>query len=265
MRIEKQESRNKKQESRIENQESRIKNQDSGIMNLQKGMNFLFRKNKSWLLILTSCFFLIFCFSIVSCNSDDDDTIAPKPKAYYRLSFPEKKYVKYDSICPFTFEMPVYSRIDNDKNYGAEPCWLNLNFPTFSGTLHLSYKVVNGNLKGYLEDTYTLASKHQIKASGIEEHLISRDSNKVYGLIYEIKGNAASSIQFFLTDSLHHFIRGALYFNAVPNSDSIAPVLEFIRKDIYQMIASFKWKDDAYASDNHRNAINSKGISKNRK
>src|ERR1035437_4571489 len=133
---------------------------------------------------LISCVFLIFCVSILSCNSDDKDAIAPKPKAYYRIAFPEKKYVKYDSDFPFTFDMPVYSHMDNDKNYGAQPCWLNLNFPSFNGTLHLSYKAVNGNIQGYLEDTYTLASKHQIKASGIEEQLISRDSNKVFGLIY---------------------------------------------------------------------------------
>ena len=214
----------------------KIEKQDSRTANRNSEFIFSFIPKQAWLLVLVSFIFLI------GCSSDDKDTIAPKPRAYYRLTFPEKKYVKYDSVCPFTFDMPVYSRVNNDKNYGAEPCWLNLNFPSFSGTLHLSYKAVNNNIQSYLDDTYTLASKHQIKASGIEEHLISRDSNKVYGLIYEIKGNAASSFQFFLTDSSHHFIRGALYFNAVPNTDSIAPVLEFLKKDIYRMISTFRWK-----------------------
>ncbi len=214
----------------------KIETADSRTGKRNRELIFSFIPKQSWLLILVSFIFLI------SCSSDDKDTIAPKPRAYYRLSFPEKNYVKYDSVCPFTFDIPVYSRINNDKNYGAEPCWLNLNFPSFHGTLHLSYKAVNNNIQSYLDDTYTLASKHQIKASGIEEHLISRDSNKVYGLIYEIKGNAASSFQFFLTDSTHHFIRGALYFNAVPNTDSIAPVLEFLKKDIYRMISTFRWK-----------------------
>ena len=190
-----------------------------------------------------SCFLiLISCFFIVSC-AGDDDTIAPKPRAYFRLNFPEKKYVKYDSACPFTFERPVYSQMDKDQNPGAEPCWLNLNFPTFNGTLHLSYKAVNGNIQQYLEDTYLLASKHQIKASGIEEKLIVRDSSHIYGLIYEIEGNAASALQFYLTDSTKHFIRGALYFNEVPNIDSIAPVIEFLKKDVYHMINTFDWKD----------------------
>jgi gliding motility-associated lipoprotein GldD len=225
----------------------------------KKGESFCFGTKKSRFLTLTSCIILISCISIVSCNSDDDDAIAPKPKAYYRVSFPEKKYVKYDSVCPFTFDVPVYCRMEQDKNVGAQPCWLNLTFPTFNGILHLSYKQVNGNnIQGYLEDTYTLASKHQIKASGIEEQLISRDSNKVYGLIYEINGNAASSFQFFLTDSIHHFLRGALYFNALPNADSIAPVLAFIKKDIFRMIETFRWKNDEESSSSFLKAVHKK-------
>ena len=200
---------------------------------------------------------LITCISLASCGSDDD-TIAPKPRSYFRLSFPEKKYMKYDSVCPFTFEIPVYSKMENDHYPGAEPCWLNLNFSTFNGTLHLSYKTVNGNIKDYLEDTYTLASKHQIKASGIEEQLISNDTAKVYGLIYDIEGNAASSVQFFLTDSTKHFIRGALYFNAVPNTDSISPVVNFIKKDIYHLIETFKWKDIEVLSGSIPKAVHKK-------
>jgi len=188
---------------------------------------------------------LLVAFCISSCGDDDDNTIVPKPHAYYRLSFPEKKYVSYDSVCPFKFEIPVYSQMGKDEHAGAEPCWLNLNFPSLNATVHLSYKQVDGNLNDYLEDTYTLASKHQIKASGIEEEQVAKKSKNVYGLIYEIGGNAASSIQFFLTDSTKHFLRGALYFNAVPNTDSIRPVLEFIRKDIHRMIETFEWKDAA--------------------
>jgi gliding motility-associated lipoprotein GldD len=197
------------------------------------------------LAILASGFCLLssFLFLLTACGGNDEDTIAPKPRGYFRLTFPEKNYVKYDSVCPFTFEIPSYSNVVNDPYPGAEPCWLNMNFPAFNGTLHLSYKPVNGNINDYLDDTYTLASKHQIKASGIQERMISNDTNNVYGLIYDIEGNAASSVQFFLTDSTRHFIRGALYFNAVPNTDSIAPVVEFLKKDIYHLIGTFKWKD----------------------
>ncbi|MBN8696604.1 MAG: gliding motility lipoprotein GldD [Bacteroidetes bacterium] len=191
-------------------------------------------------------FFLFATVMIVlaSCGGDeDDDTIAPKPRAYFRLSFPEKAYVQYDSSCPFSFEIPQYASISKDPNALAEPCWINVDYKPFNGTLHLSYKEVKGNVNGYLDDTYELASKHQVKASRIEEELIKIDSLKVYGLLYDIGGNAASSVQFFLTDSTKHFIRGALYFNAVPNTDSIKPVVDFIKKDIYHMINTFKWKN----------------------
>lgn len=175
-------------------------------------------------------------------NGDDDDTIAPKPRGYYRISFPEKKYVVYDSSCPFRFQIPVYSYIENDKHQNAEPCWINLEFPSLNATLHLSYKQVKNNLQEYIENSFTLASKHQIKASSIQEQLIENDTAKVYGLIYEIGGNAASRFQFFLTDSTQHFIRGSLYFNAVPNTDSLKPALDFVREDLHNMIKTFEWK-----------------------
>lgn len=194
--------------------------------------------------ILGCVLILMSCVLLPACGGDDDDeTIAPKPRAYFRLAFPEKKYVAYDSTCPFSFEMPIYTKMEKDKNYRAEPCWLNLEFPSMNGTLHLTYHEVKNNINEYLDETNELASKHQIKASGIEEKLVARDSSKVYGLIYEIGGNAASSIQFFLTDSTNHFIRGALYFNVAPNTDSIAPVVDFVRKDIYHMIETFEWKN----------------------
>ena len=191
-------------------------------------------------------FILFTC--IMSFNSCSDDEATPKPRGYLRLSFPEKKYVKYDSVYPFTFEIPVYSNIGNQKEFNAETFWLNLNFPSFNGTIHLTYKSVHGNIDEFLQESYMYASKHQIKASGIEEQPIARPDDKVYGLMYDIEGNAASPFQFFLTDSTSHFIRGALYFNAVPNTDSIAPVISFIKKDIYHFIETFKWKkEDASA------------------
>jgi gliding motility-associated lipoprotein GldD len=204
------------------------------------------------------CLLIFMSFVLLpSCGDDDDETIAPKPRAYFRLTLPEKKYVPYNAACPFSFEIPDYTHVENDKSFRAEPCWLNLEFPSLNGKLHLTYHEVNGDIDKYLEQTYELASKHQIKASGIEEKLVSRDSSKVYGLIYEIGGNAASSIQFFLTDSTKHFIRGALYFNVAPNTDSISPVVDFVRKDIYHMIETFEWKNDE-ASIRFAKAVNEK-------
>ena len=184
--------------------------------------------------------------TFVSCsNDDDDDVFTPKPKGYYRIDFPEKKYVLYDSTCPYSFEIPNYSFIDNDKHLGADPCWLNINFPKFNAQIHLSYKIVTNNLDTILDQSRDFAIKHQIKATGLDETVIIRDSAHVYGLVYDISGNTASNIQFYLTDSTHHFMRGALYFNAVPNIDSQKVVVDFIRKDIEHLITTFKWKNSS--------------------
>lgn len=182
--------------------------------------------------------------TITSCGDDDEEVYIPKPKGYFRIDFPEKKYRLYDSICPYSFEIPTYSFIDNDKHMGAEPCWLNINFPRYNAQIHLSYKEVNNNLATYLNDSRDFAIRHQIKATGLDETVIIRDSAKVYGLVYDISGNTASNVQFYLTDSTRHFLRGALYFNSIPNVDSLKIVVDFLRKDIIQMIKTFEWKDN---------------------
>lgn len=198
-------------------------------------------QNRSLILQFLKLFVIL--FSLSACSGDEDETITPKPRSYFRITFPEKKYLLYDSVCPFKFQIPLYSHIENDKHQNAEPCWINLEFPTLNATLHLSYKQVNNNLNEYIDNSFTLASKHQIKASGIREQLVSNDTTKVYGLIYDIGGNAASRFQFFLTDSTSHFLRGSLYFNAVPNNDSLKPALDFIREDLYHLIQTFEWKN----------------------
>lgn len=183
----------------------------------------------------------IFLFN--ACGLDEEST--PKPTGYFRIDLPEKKYTVYDTTCPFSFKMPVYAEIRSDKRQNAEPCWINLYFDKFKATVHISYKPINNdtNLRSYLNDAYTFVTKHQIKASAIDEKVIRNDSLKVYGIAYRIEGNAASQIQFYLTDSSKHFMRGALYFNAYPNSDSIAPVLDFVARDIDTLISSFRWKN----------------------
>jgi gliding motility-associated lipoprotein GldD len=190
-------------------------------------------------------FFLIgsICF-LFSC-SEEDEVFTPKPKAFMRIEFPEKKYITYDSTCPFTFDMPNYSVISYDKNANHEPCWFNVNYIPFHAQLHISYKSLNNNLRNMVEDSRELAIKHQIKASGLEQSEVIIDSNKVYGLIYDISGNTASSMQFYLTDSSKHFLRGSLYFNVAPNIDSLQIVVDFLKKDIHQMIKSFRWKDNS--------------------
>ena len=178
-----------------------------------------------------------------SCGSDADDLQTPEPNAYFRIDFPEKKYTVFSDSCPYEFEYPSNCAMvvpDTDPN--SESCWKNIIYPRFGAEINLSYKRVDHNLNKYLNDTWALATRHQIKASGMPETAIYRDSAKVYGLIFEIEGNAASSLQFFVTDSTHHFLRGALYFFAHPNYDSLTPVINFIKKDVEKMVTTLKWK-----------------------
>ena len=188
---------------------------------------------------------ILFCTGLVllfSCNNPD---YTPKPRGFFRIVFPEKKYRPYIGSCPFTFSYPVYANIELDKNKNAQPCWFNLEFPTFKGTLHLSYMPITSKKEfdELIEDAHTFAFKHTIKATSIDEGVIAYPDRKIYGIYYRIDGNAASSVQFYLTDSTKNYLRGALYFNELPRQDSIRPVLDFVKTDIDVMIKSIRWKN----------------------
>jgi gliding motility-associated lipoprotein GldD len=154
----------------------------------------------------------------------------------------------YDpASCPFRFVKPVYAVIQQDTAFfgkrPAEPCWFNIVFPDFNGTINLTYKEINKTmtLDRLLDDAHKLSFKHTKKANFIDESLIV-NKHGVSGIFYNVGGDAATNIQFFLTDSVHHYIRGSLYFFNEPNSDSMAPVLSFVRQDIDTILSSFEWK-----------------------
>ena len=192
------------------------------------------------------CAFLFATGVFTGCGSDDEYT--PKPRAYFRIDLPKKAYTAFSSTdCPYTFEYPVYAEVQRDTNFmGAatsDPCWLNIDMKGLSAIIHVSYKEISreNNLPKLIEDAHKLSYKHTVKADYIDETPIHTPNN-VQGLVYEIGGNAASNIQFYLTDSTKHFIRGALYFNTPPNSDSLAPVVKFVKEDMVHMIDTWKWQ-----------------------
>jgi gliding motility-associated lipoprotein GldD len=179
---------------------------------------------------------LLFLFS--ACQKQGN----PKQKAYFRISLPEKMYKKFISPdCGYSFNYPHYATVLNDTDPNSEPCWINIKFPDFKADIHISYKKINNNLEEYLEDSQTLVYKHVIKADAINEIPITNSKTNVYGIIYNIKGNAATPIQFYLTDSINHFLRASLYFNVHPNKDSLAPVIDFLISDIDSLVNSFEW------------------------
>lgn len=186
---------------------------------------------------------LVLLISIFTISCDND--YSPKPRGYFKIDFPEKKYQAYQSDCPFSFDHPVYSTVVTDSARNAQSCWKDIAFPRFNGRIHLSYQSINSKAEfnQLTEDAHTFVFKHTVKATAIDESVISFQDKKVYGIYYTIEGNAASPVQFFLTDSSKNYLRGALYFNEQPHLDSIAPVLDFIKKDIDVMIRSFKWEN----------------------
>jgi len=188
--------------------------------------------------LVVSFMFVFVCFS--SCG---DRNPQPKPRGYFRIDMPEKQYVKLDSMQRYSFEIPSYSTITPDPYSPEEKDWINVEFPKYKGTVHISYKNVDGNLSTYLEDAYTMITKHISKATGIRDSVVVNRDKDVYGLVYFLEGDdVASPLQFYLTDSTEHFMRGSLYFNIKPNNDSMQPVINYITDDVRHIISTFEWK-----------------------
>jgi gliding motility-associated lipoprotein GldD len=167
---------------------------------------------------------------------------APKPRTYFRIDFPEKEYADFKSECSFSFQYPVYGVVEKTALVNAEPCWYNISFRDYKATIYLTYKPLKDNLSTHIEDIRKIVYKHIIKADDITETRITEPERAVYGLIYDIEGNAASSVNFYITDSVSGFLSGALYFNVPTNRDSLAPAIQFFRQDIVHLIQSFSWE-----------------------
>jgi len=193
--------------------------------------------NKNLYILLLLGFPLLFN----TCSKSNQKT-TPKPRGYFRIQLPEKSYQPLNTSCPYTFEHPNYAEIITDPGNSGNPCWINVKIPALKGNIHISYKKVDGKIKQYIEDARELAYKHTIKAEAISEQMYQAPERNVYGILYKLKGNVASPMQFFMTDSTDHFLRGSLYFRMEPNKDSLAPVIDFVEKDIRHLIETLHWK-----------------------
>ncbi len=198
---------------------------------------------------------LVILLMLGGCN----EKYTPKPRGFFRIDFPEKEYKPIKENYPYSFEIPVYSDLLADKDRNAGQFDSNIDFPENNAKIHITYKEImpgyksqssyqsdlvranNFELAKLLEESRKFAYDHTIKADAIDEKIYMNHNERVYGTIYFIEGNAASSVQFYLTDSVKHFLRGALYLNEVPNIDSIQPVIDFIRPDIIHLIETTSW------------------------
>ena len=181
---------------------------------------------------------IIVCILITGC----DEPSIPHQRGYLRIELPAHTYSEFNPAdCPFRFEISALAEAVRDTNGLAESCWWFINYPKLNGKIYISYKPVANDLNRFTEDAHTLVYKHTQRANAINENLISNEFH-ASGILYEIGGDAASSIQFYMTDSAKHFLRGALYFNTAPNSDSLAPSIQYIHADIVHMLATLRWK-----------------------
>lgn len=187
--------------------------------------------------------FLLIALLFTSCNS----TYVPKQRGYFKIDFPEKKYQVFNKAgYPYTFEYPLYANVVRDSTFfgGAteNPWWINIDFPQFEGRIYISYKQIGKNkFDTLLNDAFKMTNKHSTKAASIDDSLMVTPNN-VHGIFFKVGGDVATANQFFLTDTTSHFLRGALYFNATPNADSLGTVNRFLVDDMRHLINTFKWR-----------------------
>lgn len=167
----------------------------------------------------------------------------PKEYGYFRIELPQHSYkMMADKKYPYEFLVSEAAEVESVE-HEKEKYWIDIRYKRQNAVVHCSYKPVRQNLNALTDDAMEFVFSHAVKASAIPEQAYSHPEEKVYGLVFNLEGNAATPMQFFLTDSTRHFFRGALYFNNIPNQDSLAPVTEYIREDMTVLIESFRWKD----------------------
>ena len=192
-------------------------------------------------ILVRVCGFLMLFLN--ACNS----SYTPKPAGYFKIDFPEKKYQLFDQPgYPYTFEFPVYAKVVKDStffgNATENPWWINVDFPQFNGRIYVSYKAIGKNkFDTLVKNSFDLTGKHTAKAYSIEDTLIAT-KNGVHGVFFTVGGDVATANQFFLTDTTRHFLRGALYFDATPNEDSLGIVNRFLLTDMKHLINTFRWR-----------------------
>jgi len=186
-------------------------------------------------------------FLVLGCSGCAEPPV-PKPRGYHRIEFPDHNFASYQHACGFSFDVPVYSKIERiekqtSKAKDGSPCWFNCAMPRFNAKVHCTYIPLESRTQfnALVEDAHQMVFTHEMKATGITTQAFEFPEHAVSGLMYRLSGPVASSVQFFATDSTSHFLRGSLYFDHVPNPDSLKPTLDHVEQDIVRMIESLQW------------------------
>jgi gliding motility-associated lipoprotein GldD len=187
-----------------------------------------------------------FLMTLFSCGtaSEEEKTSLPRPKGYPLITIPTHQYRTLEQGHPFSFEVSTLAEVKKDTTYFAEPHWMYIYYPRWDAFIQLTYKPVlqdSKRLQKMIRDSYILASKHQMKATRIDEGFITTTSGRKAAVI-ELEGEVATSFQFIITDSTNHFLRGAVYLNTATKNDSLAPVIQYLKKDAIHLIQTLRWK-----------------------
>lgn len=197
--------------------------------------------------ILMKVYTLPFCFlilTLISCSGKKNENYVPKPKGYNRIDLPKNEYTVLDQKHPYTFQVSKFAEVLPDTFRGAGKDWLFIHYPAFKANIQLTYKSLDGSqkvLQDYINDSYKLAGKHQIRASSIQEQKVLTKDGKA-AMIFKIEGDVPSPFQFYTTDSTRHFMRGAIYFSTAIKNDSLAPVIQFVERDMIQLLNTLEWR-----------------------
>lgn len=171
----------------------------------------------------------------------------PRPYGYYRITTPDTAYQTFGIYnadtegFPYDFDLSKNAEVLLRQKEG-ENYWINIYYPALDATIHCSYKPVNNDLRELTEDALEFVYKNATHASSIPERDYAHPEQDVYGVLFDLEGNTASTCQFFLTDSTNHFFRASVYCNCPPNADSLAPVSQYLRADVIRLIESFRWR-----------------------
>ncbi|MDH5382024.1 MAG: gliding motility lipoprotein GldD [Cyclobacteriaceae bacterium] len=186
--------------------------------------------------------FLVILIALTGCETN----YLPKPKGYNRLDLPDHSYQNLPDTLPYTFEFSKHAKLLSDTSWISEKDWVEIYYPNLRANIHITYKRVNNDtalLKEYFSDSYTLTSKHQIKAYAIDDIIMTSPFGKTFS-IAELDGQVPSQFQFVCTDSVRHFLRGALYFDTKINNDSLRPAIDYMKIDVLQMMNTLQWNED---------------------
>ena len=182
---------------------------------------------------LTSVFMIVVFAALTGCK---DEVLLPKPRAMLRLEYPKISEGKIDTD-NFSFE---YNQTAKIKTVNASS--LILEYPEMKGKIFINHKKVDDNISSLIADAIKLSYEHATKADGIRPRVFENREHRVFGAFYEVRGDAASQAQFFVTDSVDHFMTASLYFEAKPNYDSIFPAASYLQNDMGRIMESLRWK-----------------------